>query len=229
VSSDSCHKQHTAAVWFLVALLISSVGCNRKSGVTKGEQDNFSFYEPNKYPADDNHSKEGFETPIAVGSEVDVAVSWTTIVDDMTVACLLNSGETEDPEILEVLSLGLAEGPNTMVRLKALKEGSTRLHISASCSPAGSPNKVTDSIVLTVVEPTHATITISEQPTLLVPQSKGFSLRPGASINYQAIVYKDDQRLIGFNLLQWAYDESLLSTNPPEEGTTRWEYLSRAQ
>jgi len=206
-------------LWLLIGLLLTSFGCKFKSGRTPGEEGQFEFYEPNTYPADKWFSQEGFDAPIAVGSEVDVSVTWLTYADDKVVGCLLHSGETEDPEILEVIAIGFGAGPNTLVRLKALKEGSTRLHINTSCSPAGSGTEVSDSVVLTTAVPTHATFTLKESPAIISSNSKGYSLRPDASVTYEAKIFRDDQLLIGFNLLEWQYDESLLRMEPTESET----------
>ncbi len=170
----------------LVAIMSSSLACEIYAGGTKGQSGELTFYEPNRYPADELVSAQAFELPVALGARTDV---WTRSPGLST----LESAEIDDRRILSLTSNGYP------IRLRAESEGVTTLRVRTSSA--------SDSLPLTVVRPDGARVWVLS-PTFAPFGSYGppYVLRPSAVLRVGAQPMAADQPLLGFDLLEWEID-----------------------
>ena len=172
-------------------------GCDAYTGGTEGERGVFSFYEPNTYPDDETFSAQGFELPIALGARVDV---WTTSPSISTFA----GAEIDDPNVLSI------ESTTYPIVLRARSVGTATLRVELV-------DGAFDTLPLTVVEPDGARVWIDEPSPLFGPSDAalgtGYALRPGASLEVAAQPRAGRQPLLGFDVFEWTFDETLLEVH----------------
>jgi hypothetical protein len=194
----------------LVGVMTPTLGCELYAGGTRGESGELTFYEPNRYPADELVSAQAFELPIALGARADVWTRSPGIV-------FLESATIDDPEIL---SLSLNGSP---IRLRAEAEGTTTLRVTTSTA--------SDSVPLTVVEPDGARVWVLD-PSFAPFGSYGppYVLRPAATLRVGAQPRVGDQPLLGFDLFEWSITPDLFSHREDAAyvNTRRIEALGRA-
>jgi hypothetical protein len=175
----------------LVGVLFLTTGCEIYAGGTRGESGELTFYEPNRYPADELVDAQAFELPIALGARAEV---WTRSPGITT----LERATIDDPEVLRLTLNGYP------IRLRAESVGTTTLRVTTSSA--------SDSLPLTVVRPDGARLWVIE-PTFAPFGSYGppYVLRPGATLQIGAQPMAGDQPLLGFDVFEWSINPDLLS------------------
>jgi hypothetical protein len=185
----------TSVRWTIVATL-ALAGCKIYSGAKPGSNGQLSFYEPNDYPGETETSAFGFERPIALGARADV---WLLGPGLGTV----QSAKIDDPDIV---SLSFISYP---IRLQARAVGTTTLRVVSSNG--------TDSLPISVAAPDRARVWIVTSQGLLQPGDsffgKGYALRPGASLRIAGQPMAGSNGLLGYDLLDWSVDPTLLSAS----------------
>jgi hypothetical protein len=194
----------------LVGVLSSTSGCEIYAGGTQGESGELTFYEPNRYPADELVSAQAFELPIAFGARADV---WTRSPGITT----LESATIDDPEILNLSLVGYP------IQLRAESEGTTTLRVATSSAA--------DSLPLTVASPDGARIWVIDSSFApFGSYGPPYVLRPAATLRVGAQPMAGSQPLLGFDLFEWSIDPNLLShrEDPSYVNTRRIEALGNA-